>query len=55
MVKRKITTIRLVDELDELIGQEAQKKGISRNAVIIEALWQYIKKEKDHERTNQNT
>lgn len=46
MVQRKITTLRLVDELDVLINNAAKKKGVSKNALIIEALWQYVEKQK---------
>lgn len=46
MGNRKITTLRIVNSLDELLAKEAAKKGVSKNAVITEALWQYIKPNK---------
>ncbi|MHC5249817.1 ribbon-helix-helix domain-containing protein [Enterococcus sp. HY326] len=49
MIQRKITTLRLVDELDVLVNKAAKKKGVSKNALIIEALWQYIEKKPKQE------
>lgn len=38
---RKATMIRMPRELDNQFAQVASKKGVSKNSVMLEALWQY--------------
>ena len=34
-------TLRLVAELNKLLETEAAKRGITKNALILQILWQY--------------
>lgn len=38
---KRIMTIRLPEELHELLKRQAQKEGLSINTVVIMALWEY--------------
>lgn len=38
------TTIRLTEDLYQKIKRMAEKKGLTINAIIILALWEYVKK-----------
>ena len=40
---KKASMIRMPIELFKMIDQIANKKGVSKNAVMIEALWSYVK------------
>lgn len=42
-MKRNITTVRMPPKLHAEVEKLAYQKGISKNAVMIEALWAYIK------------
>lgn len=38
------TTLRMTEELAEYITRIAKKKGITRNALIVQILWDWKKK-----------
>lgn len=54
MVKKggddKVTTknirsgLRLPEELNEMLIKKAKEKGISKNALILQILWEYVSK-----------
>lgn len=39
---KKATMIRMPQELDSMIVSISNKRGISKNAVMIQALWEYV-------------
>nr|DAH37273.1 MAG TPA: antitoxin [Caudoviricetes sp.] len=44
MKKREQTTIRLPEELLERLKREADSKGYTVNAQILQILWEWVKK-----------
>lgn len=38
-------TLRLVHELDTRLGIESQRLGISKNSLIVNILWDHVKKQ----------
>ena len=44
MVRR---TIRLPQNLDEILAQIAKQKGLSKNALIVEACWMFIESKRE--------
>lgn len=47
MAERKTTTLRIVHELDALLEEKARKRGVSKNAVITDALWASVKENEE--------
>lgn len=39
-------TLRIPKEISEYLKQEAKKRGLSRNALMIQILWDYLEFEK---------
>lgn len=37
-----VTTIRIPDDLHKRLKEEAEKRGLTINAVVILALWEYV-------------
>lgn len=38
-------TLRLVKELDSILNEKAKRLGYTKNALIVQALWDYVKKQ----------
>lgn len=41
-----IMTVRAPDELQKVLSEEAKKLGHPRNALILQILWDWVKKQK---------
>lgn len=39
-----VTTIRIPDDLHKRLKEEAEKRGLTVNAIVILALWEYVRK-----------
>jgi ribbon-helix-helix protein, copG family len=45
-------TIRVPQELQKKLSEEAKKKGQTRNGLVLQILWRFFEKgEKEHERS----
>lgn len=38
-----VTTIRIPDDLHKRLKEEAEKRGLTVNAIVIMALWEYVR------------
>lgn len=47
-----IMTVRATDELRENLKDQARERGLTRNALILQILWEWLeeRKEADHEK-----
>lgn len=45
-INKKRLTVRMTDELNEQLTKESKIKGISKNAIILQKLWNAIEDEK---------
>ena len=45
-----IMTVRATDKLQELLQQKAKQKGLTRNALVLQILWDWIKQEQRKEK-----
>ena len=43
-------TLRIVDELNQLLESRAKKLGVTKHALILQILWAYIEGGTDNER-----
>ena len=49
----QIMTIRVPQELQKKLSEEAKKRGQTRNGLVLQILWGFLEKgEKWHERSN---
>lgn len=48
-VDRVRMTLRVVNELNDWLAQEAQRRGVSKNEIIITACWDMLKKREERE------
>ncbi len=54
MEKRKVTGVRMPKELDDKITDAACYLGTTKNGLIIQILWEYIRERGKHERTTKD-
>ena len=38
-------TLRLVEELDAILNEKAKRLGYTKNALIVQVLWEYVKRQ----------
>lgn len=48
-VDRVRMTLRVVNELNDWLAQEAQRRGVSKNEIIITACWDMLKQREGKE------
>ena len=44
-------TLRLVDELNDMLEREAMEKGLTKHALLVQILWEYITRKGRERRT----
>ena len=50
-----IMTVRAPEDLQKNLGEIAKKQGLTRNALILHILWDWLEKEDNGEEIHQNT
>ena len=51
MVRETRFTLRLVKELDALLSEKAERLGYTKNALIVQVLWDYVEKQDEKEKS----
>lgn len=51
MVSEIRFTLRLVEELDAILNEKAKRLGYTKNALIVQALWDYVEKQDEKEKS----
>lgn len=41
---KSIMTVRAPNELQKILKSEAEKRGVPRNALILQILWEWVRK-----------
>jgi ribbon-helix-helix protein, copG family len=47
--RMQIMTIRVPQELQKKLSEEAKKRGQTRNGLVLQILWRFVEKEELHE------
>ena len=53
MKSRDRITVRMPYDLNKLLTDESEKLGISKNALVLQILWNKVKEERQNEYTNE--
>lgn len=50
MTKEELT-VRMPPELSHILNEKAKRLGYTKNALIVQALWEYVKSQDDKEKS----
>lgn len=50
MTKEKLT-VRMPPELSHILNEKAKRLGYTKNALIVQALWEYVKSQGEKEKS----